>query len=212
MLSATLYVISAEAEPALGNTPFPAISRCLLDGTALALVISACPSRKLDFWMKAIAIRRARRVHADLTFRTTFCSCGDATFIVSLLDILFSIQLEVTAPFFPVRAGKSFLRSFGGGPACEIGHPLLPHIKHLIPPLLEYDHPDLGLRHCLRCPGFPAVTLGVCTKVLAVQLAASQAVLLPASNPAVPSSKPQQRPRAAWRGRNKATPAPPHPT
>lgn len=83
--------------------------------------------------MKAIAIRRARRVHADLTFRTTFCSCGDATFIVPLLDILFSIQLEVTAPCFPVRAGKSHRRSFGGGPARETEPFLLPHIKHFIP-------------------------------------------------------------------------------
>lgn len=123
-----LCVVSAEAEPALGAKPFPAIT----DGTALALFISACPSQKLNLWMKGIAVHRARRVHADLTFRTTFCSYRDATFITPLLAILFSIQLESTASFFPVRAANNHLRIFAGGPAHETGSPFLPHIKHFI--------------------------------------------------------------------------------
>lgn len=125
LLPAMLCVVSAEAEPALGAKPFPAIT----DGTALALFISACPSQKLNLWIKGIAVHRARRVHADLTFRTTFCSYRDATFITPLLAILFSIQLESTAPFFPVRAGNNHLRIFAGGPAHEIGSPFLPHIS-----------------------------------------------------------------------------------
>lgn len=128
LLPAMLCVVSAEAEPALGAKPFPAIT----DGTALALFISACPSQKLNLWMKGIAVHRARRVHADLTFRTTFCSYRDATFITPLLAILFSIQLESTASFFPVRAANNHLRIFAGGPAHETGSPFLPHIKHFI--------------------------------------------------------------------------------
>lgn len=112
-------VLSAEAEPALGNKPFLAIT----DGTALALFSSACPSQKLNLWMKGIGICTARRVHADLTFRITFYSYGDATFITSPLGTLFSIQLEPTAPFFPARAGNNHLRSFAGGPVNEIGFP-----------------------------------------------------------------------------------------
>lgn len=42
--------------------------------TALALLISACPSPKLNLWMKGIALHGAARVHADPTFRTTFYS------------------------------------------------------------------------------------------------------------------------------------------
>lgn len=128
LLSATLCVVSVEAEPALGDKPFPVI----MDGTALALFISSCRSQKLNLWMKGIAIHRARRVHADLTFRTTFYSYGDATFITLPLAILFSIQLEPTAPFFPVGAGNNHLRSFSGGPSCEIGSPILLHIKRFI--------------------------------------------------------------------------------
>lgn len=82
--------------------------------------------------MKGIAIHRARRVHADLTFTTTFYSYGDATFITQLLGILFSIQLEPTAPVFPVRVGNNHLRSFAGGPARETGSPFLLHIKCFI--------------------------------------------------------------------------------
>lgn len=123
-----LCVVSEEAEPALGAKPFPAIT----DGTALALFISACPSQKLNLWMKGIAVHRARRVQADLTFRTTFCSYRDATFMTPLLATLFSIQLESTAPFFPVRAANKHLRIFAGGPAHEIGSPFLPHIKPFI--------------------------------------------------------------------------------
>lgn len=107
-----LCVVSAEAEAALGAKPFPAIT----DGTALVLFISACPGQKLNLWMKGIAVHRARRV----TFRTTFCSYRDTTFITPLLAILFSIQLESTAPFFPVRAAKNHLRIFAGGPAHAI--------------------------------------------------------------------------------------------
>lgn len=55
----------------------------------------------MNLQMKATAIPRARRVQADLTFRTTFCSCGDATFIMLLLDISFSIRPKVAVPFFP---------------------------------------------------------------------------------------------------------------
>lgn len=82
--------------------------------------------------MKRIAIHRAGQVCADLTFRTTLHSYGDATFLSPLLGILFSIRLELTAPFFPLRAGNNHLSSFAGSPAGETGPPFLPHIKGFI--------------------------------------------------------------------------------
>lgn len=162
-LSAMLCGLSAEAEPALGGLPLPAITA----GTALALLISACPSPKLNWWKGGAAIHRAGRVHADLTFRTAFYSYGDAAFISPRLALLFSIQPEPAAPFFPARAGEqpSQKPSWWSHMSDWSSFPCTHQVLHFCL-LLACIHADLGTKHHFRCPGFRAVTLCVSSKWL----------------------------------------------
>lgn len=180
LLPAMLCVVSAEAEPALGAKPFPVIT----DGTALVLFISACPSQKLNLWMKGIAVHRARRVHADLTFRTTFCSYRDATFITPLLAILFSIQLKSTAPFFPIRAAKKPSKDvcWWSSTWNLISFPST-HQTLYFWLLLAYVLSDLGAGHCFSCPGFTAEIFCACTKMLVVQQIVSHNIMMSGSSP-----------------------------